>query len=212
VNIDLCGQRFGRLVVQRRKGSDKHQHALWECLCDCGKNCVKTTGTLRVGDARSCGCYNIDVCRQRFMKHGGVGTVEYAAWMNMVSRCCTPTHPSYRRYGGRGIRVCESWRHDFMAFLRSVGKRPNAQVTLERKDNEGNYEPGNVCWATHAEQSRNKRNNVRITFDGRTQCLTDWAKETGINVNTLGARLHRLGWSVKEALSTPAQKRSSCYV
>ncbi|MDE1138152.1 MAG: hypothetical protein PW999_00565 [Paraburkholderia tropica] len=119
----------------------------------------------------------------------------------MRSRCTNPGDISYQRYGARGISVCERW-DNFENFLADMGPRPTNSHSLEREDNNGNYEPGNCRWATAIEQSRNTRRNRMLTFDGRTQCVAKWADEIGIHRLTLQRRL-RLGWSVEKTLSTP---------
>jgi hypothetical protein len=121
----------------------------------------------------------------------------------MWYRCTSPKHPHFKDYGGRGIEVCERWK-SFALFLQDVGQRPPGK-TLDRLDCHGNYEPGNCRWATSEEQQRNLRTNRLLTFDGKTQCLTAWAKEAGIKKSTLRERLER-GWSVEAALGITSVK------
>lgn len=122
----------------------------------------------------------------------------------MLNRCQNPNVPAYKNYGGRGIAVCQRWLR-FENFLADMGERP-AGMTIERIDNDGNYEPGNVRWATYKEQTRNNRSTQLVTLHGETKCITDWAAETGIKMPTLWARL-RLGWSVEDALTKPVRGR-----
>ncbi len=129
-------------------------------------------------------------------RHGMDGTKTYRAWGRMLERCRDPRR---KYHAGRGITVCKRW-HDFVNFYADMGDRPDG-MTMERIDNDGNYEPDNCKWATHAEQSRNTRYNHLVTFQGKTQCVTDWAEELGINRITLYSRL-RKGWSVEKALTT----------
>ncbi len=125
-------------------------------------------------------------------------------WKAMRRRCESPKHRSFPRYGGRGIKVCERWQ-DLRNFIEDMGPRPTPKHTLDRIDNDGDYAPGNVRWATQAEQLRNQVRNRLLTFAGRTQCLTDWCAELGIAKHVLAARLNALGWSVERALSTPVR-------
>jgi hypothetical protein len=120
----------------------------------------------------------------------------------MKARCLSESHSEYRHYGGRGITICERWE-SFVAFFDDMGPRPKG-TSLDRIDNNGNYEPGNCRWATTTEQSRNRRNSVDLTVDGVTKPLVEFAKDSGINQNTLAGRISR-GWDVKEALYTPAK-------
>lgn len=141
--------------------------------------------------------------------HRMTGSVEYLTWSRMKSRCYDPESQSFGNYGGRGIVVCSEWLHDFMAFYRYVGPRPGRGYSLDRyPNNDGNYEPGNVRWATAKQQLRNTRANTVITFRGKTQCLEAWAEELGMLSITLGARIGRYGMSMEDAASTPVRRRS----
>lgn len=137
--------------------------------------------------------------------HGLWRRPEYKTWENAIQRCTNPNHSSYERYGGRGIRVCEEWRDSFLAFFEHVGPRPSPAHSIDRIDNDGDYEPGNVRWATDREQRANTRRTRRLTFQGRTQSLAMWAQEMGIRKSTLHYRFVCLGWSAERALTTPVQ-------
>jgi hypothetical protein len=128
-------------------------------------------------------------------------TPEYSAWCNMRYRCNTETNHAFARYGGRGISVCDRW-NSFENFLTDLGPRPTEKHTLERRNNDGNYEPDNCCWATRKAQNRNNSGNVLLTHKGKTQCIMVWAEETGISHATISRRIQVLGWSVAEALDT----------
>jgi len=130
---------------------------------------------------------------------GGKRIPEYYIWVSMKQRCNNPTDRKYKNYGGRGIKVCPEWQSNFARFLKDVGYRPTDQHSLERIDNDGNYEPGNVKWATKYEQVRNSRHNVFITVNGRTQCAMDLSTETGINRRTILYR-YRSGWTGERIL------------
>ena len=129
----------------------------------------------------------------------------------MIQRCTNPKDAGYDLYGGRGINVHPEWKNSFTAFLDHVGRRPTRAHSLDRIDNERGYEPGNVRWATAAEQNRNQRSNIRITFNGETMILTDWAKRIGIPVNTLYSRITHLGWTLDEALKPKMRKRRASW-
>lgn len=124
----------------------------------------------------------------------------YKVWQAMIGRCHNPRNKKYRHYGGRGIEVCRRWRESFPAFKADIGQRPSPRHSIDRKDNDGHYEPSNVRWATPAEQNRNSRRNHLLTFRGQTKPLTDWATGMGLSPGTLRARLVR-GWSVEVALT-----------
>ena len=135
-------------------------------------------------------------------KHGLSSSKEFFIWYSMHQRCYRPSVRSYHRYGGRGIRICDEWREDFAAFLAYVGKAPSRAHSIDRKDNNGHYEPGNVWWTTAKPQARNSTAARPITFDGRTMCIAEWSEVTGIKAVTLRRRL-RYGWSIERTLTTP---------
>lgn len=135
------------------------------------------------------------------VKHGMYGSSTYVSWRSMIARCCNSKHKAYRNYGGRGITVCERWRNSFTDFLADMGERPEG-TTLDRKENNGNYEPGNCRWATPKEQTRNRRVSVRLRTKGKEVLLVDAADAIGVRPGTLRARLRR-GWSAHESLTIP---------
>lgn len=188
---DLAGQRFGSLVVKER-APDRGGRVAWFCVCDCGRTQIKRTQvfTRTKWPALSCGrCIGSAEFR-----------AEYNAWFGMRDRCHNPKNISFLSYGGRGVVVCERWRDDFHAFLQDIGRRPRKTDSVDRINNDGHYEPGNVRWATRREQSNNRRTNRFFTVNGRTQTLAEWARERGSNYCTVQYRI-RAGWPVVEALS-----------
>jgi hypothetical protein len=136
--------------------------------------------------------------RQRI--HGRSFSREHKAWCSAKERCHTPTHAQFASYGDRGISVCPEWRNDFLAFFAYIGQCPDGH-SLDRINNDGNYEPGNVRWATRTEQQRNRRTNHLITHNGVTACITEWAHRLGVPRNRLVERF-RHGWSTERALTT----------
>lgn len=130
----------------------------------------------------------------------------YSTWAQMLSRCNSKSARGYKNYGGRGIKVCERWLN-FALFLEDMGEKPSPHHTLDRfPNNNGNYEPGNCRWATQSEQQRNKRLNRLLTYNGKTQCITEWAEEIGTTTNVLYTRI-KLGWSVEDVLTVPVKKK-----
>lgn len=189
--IDMTGKRFGHLYVVGR-GKNRGKTTMWECHCDCG-NIMDIRGHhLRSGQTHCIKC----TPRNHNVKHGLHGTRCYYVWRMMFQRCENPMAVGYSNYGGRGIRVYEGWK-DFIKFLADVGERPSMRHTLDRIDINGNYEPGNVRWATAKEQCRNKRNNVILEYNGVSKTAVEWAEEFGIKVFTIYQRLN-LGWDMSK--------------
>lgn len=193
---DLTNRRFGMLVVVRiayRRNRIIH----WECKCDCGKMSTPSGRNLVRGLTKSCGCNKYG---HNNLRHGLSNTAEYRAWKSMKGRCCNPLDKRYHRYGGRGICLAPEWLDDFEAFLSDVGPRPSPKHSIDRIDNDGHYEPGNVKWSTPVEQNRNRSTNKVLEVFGLRKTAAEWALEIGISTQHLIARL-RNGWAVEDAVS-----------
>ncbi len=199
--IDITKKRFGRLVVISRVENNKHGKTRWECLCDCGKLTEVLSNSLRSGRAKSCGCLQKQVTINRNTTHNMRRSPEYYIWMAMKSRCGNKKSQYFKNYGGRGISVCNKWINSFQRFYEDMGKRPSNNHSLDRIDNNGNYELGNCQWATRVEQARNARSNHNITLNGRTLCIAGWAERQGISYSTLYARIKTYGWAAERALT-----------
>jgi len=155
--IDLTDQRFGKLVVIRRVSNDHSNLSQWECQCDCGITKIIRSSSLKNGITKSCGCLRREVNRRNNITHGDSNSVEYQTWNDIRKRCTNPNDQAWKYYGGRGIQVCKEWVDDYLAFLTHIGRRPSSQHTIDRIDNDGDYKPGNVRWATKIEQRYNQR-------------------------------------------------------
>lgn len=202
---DLAGQKFGNWSVINRTGSRRKPNgadALWRCRCVCGNEQVLDTYCVKRGRPASCGC------KRGAHRHSAGGKISavYSAWKNMVARCTQPSYPSFEQYRGRGITICERWR-TFQNFLDDMGERPSAAHSIDRIDNDGNYEPGNVRWATKQEQANNRATNVLVHYRGRDFTLAELARETGVSKEIIRSRLRRSKkqWTVEGALSLPPQ-------
>lgn len=188
---DLIGQTFGRLTVFGRAPRRKN-HAYWLCRCACGREKEVYGSDLRHGKTKSCGCLA--------RKHGESKSPTYLSWVGMRRRCIREDRPHWGDYGGRGIRICDRWE-SYENFVADMGERP-AGCTLDRIDNDGDYEPSNCRWATPSEQSRNRRSNRPITVDGETRTIVEWSELSGVHRSTIWRRLKR-GWAPREAVFAP---------
>jgi hypothetical protein len=190
---DLTGQIFGQwtvLFLVKTEGPRLYGGARWWCRCTCGTE--KLVSASNLISRKSSRCHR---CRTHKLFHKMQSstkeerqTPEYGIYCSMINRCTNPKNSGYKNYGGRGIQVCRRWMESFQAFLEDMGPRPSPQHTLERKENSQGYEPGNVIWLPRNKQALNQRSNVKITFQGKTQCLSEWAKELSIAPMTLYGR------------------------
>lgn len=204
--LELSGMKFSSLLVISFAGIKKHpcgsSHSLWNCKCDCGKEIIVHGSSLTTGNSKSCGCVSRRNTSNRCRTHGMSGTNSYLRWQGMMNRCRNIKDISYKNYGGRGITVCERWTN-YSNFISDMGQAPEG-CSLDRIDNNGNYEPGNCKWSTVSEQSRNKRSNRIISFQGKSQALIDWAREIGIDQASLRERLDK--WSIQDSLTKPKRE------
>lgn len=194
------GQRFHSWTILGeafRKGRSKS----YLCRCDCGVEKPVDHWSLKSGMSKSCGTHAGR--NNKHITHGRSDTRLYRLWMMMRDRCRNPKNHAYLDYGGRGIEVCERW-HKFENFYADMGERP-AGLTLDRINNDGNYEPGNCRWATRAQQGRNKRNNHIVTVNGESKCVSEWAAGLSAPRRLVSVRLSR-GWSDERAVLTPVAK------
>jgi len=202
--IPLEGRQFAKLTVVDRHGSTTIGTATWNCVCECGNKTIAEGGNLRFGRTKSCGCLRSESLKKNRrdwlnVKHGDNGSAEHTLWMAMLARCAG-THP---RYGGRGITVSEAWRTSYATFLADMGRRPSPELTIERVNNNKGYSKDNCVWATRSVQARNTRRNHLVTALGKTQCIVEWAEETGIPATAIKSRLNKLGWSEERSVTQP---------
>lgn len=199
-----AGQRYGRLVAVEKVGK-KGRAALWSFRCDCGNDHIALANNVRRGICQSCGCAQRKQISERAATHRMTGSPEHRVWHLMIQRCTNPKATQAIHYHGRGIKVCDRWR-SFENFYADMGPRPEG-MTLDRIDNDGDYDLGNCRWATNEVQSRNKRSNRWVTFQGKRMCITDALKLVNLDVSSFYARLKK-GWSVDRALSQPRREPS----
>ena len=210
---DLTGKRFGRLIVVEFNGHNKYRQPRWLCKCDCGNTTVVTGSDLRSGATLSCGCYRKDRIMEAKVTHGMSYSNVYPEYNNMKRRCYNENAHNYKHYGGRGIKICDRWLNDIHEFYNDVSVLPNFReegYTLDRINNDGDYEPGNVRWATRKEQSNNRRPYYTCKnlyeYDGKMRSLKEISDITGISRSTLNNRILK-GWEPEKAFNTEVQEK-----
>lgn len=215
---DLSGQRFGRLVALHLCAERRALRRVWECRCDCGAITTVPAGALTKGNTKSCGCLHIETARLKNRTHGATCGIRgqsqfprtYRIWLAMRRRCIDPKLPSWDDYGGRGIRVCDKWS-DYTTFLLDMGECPPG-YSIDRIDPNGNYEPGNVRWASASEQARNTRKTARMEINGVSMSVRDACDALGLNAESVKAIAYREGMSteqiVREFLNGERKRRA----
>ena len=194
---DLTGQKFGRLTVILQSGKGVYSNVLWLCKCDCGNEITVKSNSLNTNHTKSCGCLQ----RDQVTTHGMTKSPEYSVWHGMLQRCSNPNNDSYAYYIGRDITVCDRWINSFENFYADMGPRPSPDYSIDRIDNNGNYEPGNCKWSTPEEQANNRRDNLLFTHKNKQYTILQLAEEYNINPINVRNRLNR-GWSVEEAIES----------
>lgn len=204
---DRTSERFNLLTVISRAPNrirvNGKVRVRWNCKCDCGKFTTVDVESLVKGSTKACGCQESAITHG----HARIGRIspEFRVYCGMLQRCINPNAVGFKNYGGRGISVCERWRESFTNFLSDMGHRPS-RLQIERKDNNGNYEPSNCVWATRKEQAQNRRTTVFLTIGYRREKISKWSEESGIASKVILFRL-KSGWEPKRAVFSPIPKR-----
>lgn len=209
---DISGQKFGMWTAIKPAGKNKYGAYMWLCRCDCGNYKTVVGHTLRRGTSTNCGCV-----REAFfnsgknkpnLKHGGKKDRLYGVWIGIKDRCYNPNSKYYRRYGARGITVCDEWMNDYASFREWALKNgyddsaKKGACTLDRIDNDKGYHPSNCRWVSMKAQSNNRSSNHILEYNGERHTITEWSDITGIRKDTIRRRVEVLGWDVERALTT----------
>lgn len=208
--IDLTGKTFGRWTVLYRDGTDKRGSVMWRCRCECGTEATVRGSSLTSGNSKSCGCYNHDSKVANATKHGQSQSRLYGIWEGMKSRCYDCNWHVYPYYGGRGITVCDEWRTSFQSFLEWANTHGYTDdLTIERVDVNGNYEPSNCIWIPKDQQMQNRRNVIKVQIGDETKSLSEWARIYGIPLSNVLSRVYCCHWDYVSAIITPVGKKGA---
>lgn len=205
---DISGQRFTRLTAIKYVGNDRHGCALWLCKCDCGKEITVLGSSLRGGNTKSCGCLNIEIKHKQRVDNPRKGQRLYRIWKCMRQRCNDPNSTSYKNYGGRGITICAEWE-DYAVFQKwalSNGYKDN--LSIERKEVDGNYCPENCTWADDYTQANNRRINKKYEVDGKLLTVPQIARAYNISKDVVRRRIG-YGWDIKDVIGIPVNGKAT---
>lgn len=198
--VDLTGKRFGKLIVVERAENAPNGVAIWKCKCDCGNIAFVRGGNLKSGGVKSCGCLR-HVPKDT---HHESATRLYRIWAGIKSRCVYNGNDRYKDYGGRGIKMCDEWVNSYENFRDwALSNGYKEGLTIERIDVNGNYCPKNCTWIPKCEQAKNRRSCYAIEYNGKTQNLTDWCNELGLNYKRVHDRMYRHNWDFERAAFEP---------
>lgn len=196
-NLDLTGKKFGMLTCVCIGEKDKSGKTQWNVFCECGAKKLVRLNDLRSNKVTSCGCKRIALSK----KHGLHSHELYMTWYGMIERCRNSNHVGFLRYGGSGIDVCERWAESINNFIDDMGERPSKLHTLDRIDNTKGYSKENCRWATKKEQSRNRKDNVYVVYNGINILLKDLSELKNINYQVLHRRLFISGWDIEKSIN-----------
>ena len=189
---NLQGQRFGKLVAIEFIEINKNKKSVWRFKCDCGNEKNIIVSNVKNGRTSSCGCEHKKQLSNRVKKHGYCGAKLYTIWIDMKDRCFNPNNTSYSNYGGRNIKVCNEWKHDFKTFKEWAFKNGYKEgLSIERINNNKDYSPNNCKFISFLDQNKNKRSNKYVTIDGETKTISEWSRVVGINRNTISRRISK---------------------
>lgn len=213
--LQLDGKRFGRLLVLKRDPNHATKKTWWHCKCDCGAEAVIRGNRLTAGMTRSCGCLQRELSAERgaarSFSHGLARTITARSWYGMMTRCRNPKWDTYKKYGAKGVKVCERIASSPQVLIDLIGERPSRIFSLDRKNSRGHYScgmcrecaingwPMNIRWATDKEQHRNASTNRMIVFNRQNRCMAEWAEIFGVNYRKFRERIAS-GWTMEEAI------------
>lgn len=195
--INMAGQKIGRLQVLERNGKDRFGQIVWKCRCECGNITNVPGGHLRTGHTTSCGCLAKEVNSKVHTTHGKRNTRLYRIWSNMLQRCKNPNVKEYKWYGAKGVSVCDEWKNDFQSFYDwAIANGYRDDLSIDRINSNGNYNPSNCRWISISEQQSNRSNNRFLTHNGETHNIKEWASVLGIDYFRLYSLLEKNNFDI----------------
>ena len=198
---NVAGQKFNHLTAVKPVYAGKYYTRYWVFKCDCGKEVESLLPNVKKGNTKSCGCLRKKVSSELHKTHGMTYSKEYYAWVHAKMRCYNKKDKEYKRYGARKIEMCEKWKNSFEKFYKDIGEAPEG-TSLDRINNNGNYEPENCHWATPKQQANNRRTSHFVEYRGEKLTLAQWSRRTGIHQENIRRRIDDYGWSIHKTLTT----------
>lgn len=205
--IDITGKKFNKLTALKKVNNLHSKKTRWLCKCDCGKLVEVNADNLKSGAVKSCGCLIIEKNKMNAI-HNKSNTRLYNIWRNMKSRCKNTNNPYYENYGGRGIKVCDEWNNFKVFYEWAMQNNYNDSLTIDRIDNNADYEPKNCRWVTLQEQEYNKRGNIYFYIDGKEKCLAEICKDYNVKYTTIYRRIKINNMSIEDALNAVKYKHN----
>lgn len=197
---NILNQKFYKLTVIEKLNKDKYQKQLWKCKCDCGNEIIVNTSSLTTGNTKSCGCYKNELIRNLNYKHGNSHTKLYYVWQTMIKRCTKINNKSYKIYGNRGITVCIEWKSDFINFYNwAIANGYKQGLTIDRINNNGNYEPNNCRWTSMKEQARNTSKNKYIVYMNEKMLISDACNKSNVKISSVFSKMKRKNITLQES-------------
>lgn len=205
--IDITGQKFNRLKVVKRIENSSFRKARWLCQCECGNFTEVSGDNLRNGNVKSCGCLIADKNKQR-TTHRKSNIRLYNIWRNMKARCNCKTNPFYKNYGERGIKICSDWIMFENFYNWSINNGYNENLSIDRIDVNGNYEPNNCRWIPLSKQAYNKRDSIMININGEEKCLAEWCKLYNVKYTTIYRRITIGKMNIQDAINKSIKNKN----
>lgn len=198
--VNITDQRFGRLRAVKLAFRDKHNREHWLFKCDCGQEKAIEKSSVKTGHTKSCGCLQLDNNKIVGITHNKSKTREFKIWLGIKKRCLNRKCHAYKDYGARGIMICDRWLISFEDFLADMGYAPSQFHSIDRIDNNGNYEPSNCKWITRKEQNNNTRRNRIFSYEGKNYTLSNLCDKLGLKYQLIYDRVTKLKWKIEEAI------------